>query len=310
MTQHSYGWKPSPPDFRDHVYMVPDHVRAALPPSVDLSRPALPGPFEPAWDQGSIGSCGPHTASADIVFAALKQQSLPAAPMPSRLFVYWCARSVMGTLPEDSGVTNRDMLKALARHGWCDELLWPYVPNRMRDRPPQMCFDQAEKRKITQYLAVPQTLDAMRGCLAAGDPFIFGFSVYESLETAAVAKSGVVPMPKSGERVLGGHDVLVVGYDDAAQRFKFRNSWGAGWGQSGYGTIPYAYATNPRLAGDFWTVRHAGLPAPVGPTPPVPPPGPSPVPVPPAITHQVDVRIDGVVVKVVQVMADGTIKVA
>ena len=84
---------------------------------------------------------------------------------------------------------------------------------------------------------------------------MFGFTVYESFESEAVAKTGVVPMPQSTEKVLGGHAVLAVGYDDPHQRFIVRNSWGSGWGMAGYFTIPYAYLTDSNLADDFWTVR-------------------------------------------------------
>jgi len=70
--------------------------------------------------------------------------------------------------------------------------------------------------------------------------FVFGITVYESFESAAVSKTGKMPMPKPSEKVLGGHAVLAVGYDDAAQRFIVRNSWGKGWGVQGYFTMPYA----------------------------------------------------------------------
>jgi C1A family cysteine protease len=62
-------------------------------------------------------------------------------------------------------------------------------------------------------------------------------------------------MPATGEKVVGGHAVMAVGYDDAHHRFLVRNSWGTGWGQEGYFTIPYAYLTNSNLSDDFWTIR-------------------------------------------------------
>ena len=84
---------------------------------------------------------------------------------------------------------------------------------------------------------------------------MFGFTVYESFESQEVAKTGVVPMPAPGEQVVGGHAVLAVGYDDSAQTFMVRNSWGTGWGQAGYFTMPYAYLTTRGLSSDFWTIR-------------------------------------------------------
>ena len=95
----------------------------------------------------------------------------------------------------------------------------------------------------------------MKGCLASGYPFIFGFTVYESFESAQVAQTGHVPLPQEGEQVLGGHAVCAVGYDDANQWFIARNSWGTGWGMQGYFTLPYTYLTSRSLSSDFWTVR-------------------------------------------------------
>jgi len=62
-------------------------------------------------------------------------------------------------------------------------------------------------------------------------------------------------MPAPGETVVGNHTVLAVGYDDARQWFIARNSYGAGWGMSGYFTLPYAYLTQESLASDFWVIR-------------------------------------------------------
>ena len=95
----------------------------------------------------------------------------------------------------------------------------------------------------------------MRACLADGFPFVFCFSVYESFVTQAVARSGTVPVPKVNEKLLGGHAVCAVGYDQKSRRFTLRNSWGTQWGRKGYFTMPYAYLANRNLSDDFWTVR-------------------------------------------------------
>jgi C1A family cysteine protease len=95
----------------------------------------------------------------------------------------------------------------------------------------------------------------MKGCIASGFPFVVGFAVYESFESDAVARTGTVPLPAPTEAVIGGHAVLAVGYDDAKQRFHMMNSWGAGWGDKGFFTMPYAYLTDEDLSADFWTIR-------------------------------------------------------
>ncbi|MBZ5525206.1 MAG: C1 family peptidase [Acidobacteriia bacterium] len=131
-----------------------------------------------------------------------------------------------------------------------------YDITKFATTPDQGCYAAANLDKAVQYSRLVPTLTQLKGCLASGSPFVFGFTVYESFESKQVASSGIVPMPNLGsEQVLGGHAVLCVGYDDAQQRFTVRNSWGPSWGQGGYCLMPYAYLTDRNLADDFWTIR-------------------------------------------------------
>jgi C1A family cysteine protease len=138
--------------------------------------------------------------------------------------------------------------------GVCDEKIWGYDIARFTDEPPADAYTQAADHQAVVYRRVMPVLHQMQGCLASGTPFVFGFSVYDSFESREVAKTGVVPLPPRGERLLGGHAVLAVGYDDATQRFIVRNSWGTDWGMDGYCTMPYGYLTDPSLARDFWAI--------------------------------------------------------
>jgi len=95
----------------------------------------------------------------------------------------------------------------------------------------------------------------MRQCLAGGIPFLIGISVYESFESDAVAKTGVVPLPEKDETLLGGHAVVCCGYDTAERTFRCRNSWGTDWGVTGYFTLPFEYLLDPNLSDDFWVVQ-------------------------------------------------------
>lgn len=272
MPNYYYGWRPSLPDRRDLKYHPPAHVLASLPPSVDNS----PG-LGPVLDQLQLGACGPNSCAGLLMYDQ-RRQGLPVV-VPSRLFIYYCTRVLQGTVDQDSGVDNRTLLKAVAQYGFPPEPDWPYDIARFTQQPPQQAYDDAQQELVKDYAAVPQDLDAMRGALAAGKCFIFGFTVYQSFESSAVEQTGTVPMPGSGERVMGGHDILFYGYDDSTQRFKFRNSWSADWGAGGNGTMPYAYATDPGLSSDFWTINAIPggtppLPNPPPPSPPGPPPNP------------------------------------
>jgi len=93
----------------------------------------------------------------------------------------------------------------------------------------------------------------LKNSLAQGFPVIIGFTVYEGFETDEVAQSGILNMPGVDEQVVGGHCVLVVGYDDANGRALVRNSWGTAWGINGYFWMDYGYFQD--LVSDMWTIR-------------------------------------------------------
>lgn len=246
--QRRYGWKPDLPDVRDFKYSAPARLLRALPPSVDL-RPGCP----PVYDQGSLGSCSANAIGAAHQFEQIKRAS--NSFIPSRLFLYYNERVMENTINEDSGAYLRDGMKTASQHGICHETQWPYDISKFTQRPPDACYSEALNHQVITYWSVRQQLDQLKSCLADGYPVVFGFTVYTSFESQAVAQTGDAPMPGAGDKCIGGHAVCLVGYDDATQRFLCRNSWGPGWGKGGYFTLPYAYVTNGDLAADFWTIR-------------------------------------------------------
>jgi C1A family cysteine protease len=243
-----YGWLPDLPDHRDILYAAPVELAGAPPAKADL-RAQCP----PVYDQGQLGSCTANAIAGAIEFDRLKQKLDDFTP--SRLFIYYNERAIEHSVDSDSGAMIRDGIKSVARQGDCPETEWPYVIAKFKTRPPKQCYADALKYKVVLYQRVTRTLSQLKGCLASGYPFLFGFTVYESFESAQVAKTGHAGLPKSGEAVIGGHAVVAVGYDDARRRFIVRNSWGRKWGMSGYFTLPYAYLTDENLASDFWTIR-------------------------------------------------------
>lgn len=258
-----YGWVPDLPDARDHLYMAPHLAVASAPQHIDLRNGLLPG----VYDQGQIGSCTANAIAAAFQFD-LAKENLPTFT-PSRLFIYYNERAMEGSTAYDSGAQIRDGIKSITNLGVCPEEEWPYdatpakseggpFPKGARDgeKPPENCYQDALKNRATSYSRLNhEERDQLRGCLASGYPFAFGFAAYESLESPEVRQTGAIPMPSPSEGRIGGHAVLAVGYDDKQERFLIRNSWGPGWGQKGYGTIPYSYVEEPLLASDFWTVR-------------------------------------------------------
>ena len=249
--QH-YGWLPDAPDARDHPYAPPQ--MAALPAKFSLRQG-----FSGVYRQGQLKSCAANAVAAAVQFDRAKQ-GLPLSDLtPSRLFIYYNARAIEGTVAWNAPTRVRNVVKGVAKHGACFEGKsadqWPYVIKRFKEKPRPLCFKAAVKDRALHYSRVARDIDHLKVCLASGYPFVFGFIAHESIETRDVAKTGAIPLPKAHEPKLGGHVVVAVGYDDAKRQILIRNSWGPEWGNGGYGTMPYDYVLNPELASDFWTIR-------------------------------------------------------
>ncbi|MBK9928470.1 MAG: C1 family peptidase [Saprospiraceae bacterium] len=253
-SKYGLGWLPDLPDARDYMYAAPLRVAMKLATKIDL-RPGCTA----IYDQGRLGSCVSNALGAAFEFGKKKQRK--ATFMPSRLFMYYNQRIVINTVNSDSGAFIRDGIKSLNRQGVCKETLWTYDDNnapgaKFTQKPPAICYTQALANQIISYQRLTHNLNTLKGCLAEGLPFVFGFTVYDSFMTSTVARTGIMPMPNlSKEHVRGGHAVMAVGYDDAKKAFIVRNSWGTGWGIKGYFWMPYAFITGLNFTSDFWTIR-------------------------------------------------------
>ena len=216
----------------------------SLPVVVDL-RNKMPA----VYDQGYLGSC---VANA---FCGLVGYVKPSVSNGSRLFAYYCQRERENTISEDAGATLSSGIKSLKKYGVCQESDWPYDISKFAVRPPQKCYDDALQNIVLQSKNIPRNKDAMKNSLFKGNPFVVGFLVYESFESQKVANTGYVPLPNlRKEKLLGGHAVTCVGYDENKKVWIMRNSWGTGWGDNGYFYMPYKYLTSDLASGAFWTI--------------------------------------------------------
>jgi hypothetical protein len=143
-------------------------------------------------------------AIAGAIEFDLMKQSL-ADFVPSRLFIYYNERDLEHSVPLDNGAQIRDGIKSVNQLGVCPETQWPYVPTppnpntnvwpagaRPAQKPPPACYREALNHQVVSYQRVSRDRAQLKGCLAAGYPFVFGFTVYDSFEGEAVKRTGVL----------------------------------------------------------------------------------------------------------------------
>lgn len=245
-----FAWKRDPEDKRDWKFKaLLKHVALdEIPNKVDLS-PNL----SPVEDQENIGSCTANAAVGAMEYLEWQKTQKRWACFKkfrdlSRLFVYYNTRLIEGTADFDSGATIRNTIKSLGQYGVCDERLWPYETDKWDDRPTDTCYEKGANRKIKDYYRA-DTLDDILQALALGFPVSFGAMIFEPF------MSGIVRLPKPDDRSMGGHAMLIVGYDRDDKKVLVRNSWGTKWGNGGYCRFPFEYIADTGLCGDFWVIR-------------------------------------------------------
>jgi C1A family cysteine protease len=244
-----YHWVRDKVDARDYAYQL-----TATPPKSVVDLRVYCSPIE---DQGNLGSCtGNAVAGAIELLDKRGGRTLDV----SRLFIYYYERLLEGTVNYDSGAYIRDGIRATNKYGAPLESLWPYDISKFRMAPTTAAINDASRRKVTLYERAID-FNACIDSLNNGFPVIVGFDVYSSFETASVARTGMMPYPNvNRESLLGGHAVLLVGYNNSTQRFTVRNSWGTNWGDRGYFYMPYQVIQNTRMSGDFWVIKSVSNP--------------------------------------------------
>lgn len=253
-----YGWRKDMPDPRDRIFNLENTVEkvTGVPGEVDLT-PQMP----PVYDQGQLGSCTGNGWAGVMEAQAIKQNEV--ADTPSRLFIYYNERVIENTVSQDAGAEIRDGAKAVVEDGVPSETLWPYDISQFATQPPQQVYDQAKKHEALVYkrIVLGGPGAPVRSALAQGFPIVFGFPVPDYFEQGWNPATEPLPIPGPNAKFIGGHCMVLVGYDFTLQRFsvpvlKARNSWSPGWGENGYCYLDYRwFPADNSLGSDLWIVE-------------------------------------------------------
>ena len=249
-TRVAKGYKAATPKAGTKMF-APARSVTKLPPKVDLRKK-----MTTVENQESLGSCTANAVAGAYEYLVKAHKGIEDYDV-SRLFIYYNAREIDGTIEEDAGSVIASAIQSLQEKGACSEETWPYEIEKFTEEPPEEAYEEASSFIVEDVQAVPVDLEDWKTALAEGNPIIFGLKLYSTFDSQK--KPGLVPKPSSKEVTReehGGHAMLCVGYSDTDKVFIVRNSWGDDWGDKGYCYIPYDYLMNEKYNfGDSWIIK-------------------------------------------------------
>lgn len=228
-----YGYKRDPVDDSDlkvGAFLAATPQR--LTGDVDLSSHCFD------MDQRALSSCvGNGTVEAVEMLNDIAGYKF--VPL-SRLFIYNMCRIQNGQIDAagnpnvDDGTHIRTAFQVLSTLGVCDEYLFPYDEKLVFRTPGFKAQRQGVGHKIHAAYRIDSTGDSrlndIVSALRANHPVVFGTDVTATFE--GLHDATPIGRPGSNEEILGGHCMVIVGYQNG--NFKIKNSWGRVWADGGF----------------------------------------------------------------------------
>lgn len=228
------GLIPSPKDPRDIL------MSGILPPFESPRKIDYTDQMTPVRDQGSEGTCVGFATAVGMKEYQEKKEHGNIIELSPRFLYQECKK--IDEMPDKEGTTIKAAMQVLVKLGVCREEYWPYVPD-VAGTPKPGAEENALKYRSIRTYTILDSINVMKRSLVTDGPFVAGVRVYDNWYDQSTHSTGKIPMPGNSSRVEG-HAICIVGYNDDDQTFKFKNSWGIGFGEKGYGYLPYNYIEN------------------------------------------------------------------
>ena len=212
--------------------------------------------YTPISNQGPIGTCVANSVAdgLEIVCGVRDPNSVVQV---SRLDLYWGSRASHDATDVDKGTYISAALKKAKNVGVCAESVWPYVVSKVNTPPPIEATIRASENKINGFYAIKEVgFDRSRAvcdALYANFPVVFATGVANSFSGIGSHTDSIKPP----SRASGYHAMVIVGVrvKNGRHIFKVRNSWGTGWGNSGYWWMDEDYLLWSETK-DIWALTH------------------------------------------------------
>ena len=202
-------------------------------------------------DQKTTSSCTVNATVGGLEVLENVQSNNTSCVTLSRLFIYYNARLENNDQDKDEGTYIRNCMSALAGLGVCEESVWPFDVDKVNDKPSWASYRGAVVHKTKGFYRIDGNgqgrVEQIEKSISAKHPVVFGATLSQNF--GEPDSNNMVHAPSGS--VVGGHAMLLVGFDRKNRIFTIRNSWGKDWFDGGYCYASYDWLDQCDVS-DVW----------------------------------------------------------